>query len=122
MDEGAIDIRRLLEAEIGDVYVELGARLPARLGLLPSRRELMRDAKLWMSSKRAELAEILCRNESLRRLSSRRPTVQNRILLVTAIMDLITSVVTGVAAATVAVLLVREGLSSLCADSWGREG
>ena len=56
------------------------------------------------------IKEKLCNDEKLKNLIKK----SDGIVLVTAIVDLISSIITGVSPFTVAALLVKKGITKLC--------
>lgn len=116
MDYGQIET--LLERSVGALLVDLGRELrPPGLGMEPtSDDENFRQGQSWIDRNRPALARRLC-STMVVRLWIQSKRVGDRVLLVAAIADLITSLLTGVAAVTVAVLLVKEGLDTLCMQS-----
>ncbi len=88
-------------------------------GALPSDQQSLQIlAKKWLVQKRQFLRETLCGNETIRQLTSTQETLSQRVDLVVAICDLLSSVTIGVAPWTVGALLGKEGLRSLCQEDW----
>ena len=111
-------IQKLLDMEIDEIYEELGRQLQKQSAFPLSRKELIRFGKSWVHSRRSELTEIICESNEIKKLVVSKAKIQNRITLITAIIDLISSLISGIAATTIAVLIVKEGVYSLCEDYW----
>lgn len=78
-----------------------------------------RDGKAILANARRTLRQRICVDE---RVKAECAAAGNpKVLLAAAIVDCIAGAVTGVSPITVAVLLVREGLDSLCKDIWANE-
>lgn len=110
------DIRGLLEKDFDELYVDIGRELYGSAAFPPPLNQLRQVARVWLQKKRTEIAKVVCLNETIRMLISNQATT-DRIVLVTAVSDLIVSIVIGVSPITVGVLLVKEGLKTLCEDN-----
>ena len=111
------DIEKLLSLDNESLYLEIGNKLTGKGAFPFDKKYVTKLAKNWMREKRQHLAEILCDDKNIRELI-RNQNKQNRILLITAIADLISSIISIVPAVTVAVLIVKEGFESLCSKKW----
>ncbi|MDE3089664.1 MAG: hypothetical protein KGJ80_09835 [Chloroflexota bacterium] len=107
-------IASLLAKDPEQLYAEIGKELYGSTAFPPPSRQLVQLARGWLQNKRAAITEKVCSDRTVRLLTSGAPKSQDQITLVTAIADLIASIVVGVSPITVAVLLVREGLKALC--------
>ena len=111
------DIRLLLNKSIEQLYIELGQQLLSpeyRAFPFPKERYMQR-AREWLLENRERLRQIICDHDRVKSFmnSSR---LEERVLLISAIVDLISSMCSGISPVTVAVLLVKEGLNSLCVN------
>lgn len=119
MEDSRATIEQLLRMDIEGVWVLLGqdiqgiAATPARKG------QVVAAARSWLQRRRKAFSDTLCCNESIRKLAGAPEQKRDRVLLVSAVADLIASLAIGVSPITVAVLLVREGIFSLCEEYWG---
>ena len=75
-----------------------------------------RDGKVILENAKRTLRDRICVNENVRKTHDL--SADSRVQLVAAILDCIAGVVVGVSPITVAVLLVKEGVSNLCKDLW----
>lgn len=110
-------ISRLLEKDLDELYIDIGRELYGSASFPPQLNQLGQVARVWLQAKRVEIARAVCPNKTIQMLISNRPTTQDQLVLVTAVADLIASLVIGVSPVTVAVLLVKEGLKTLCDDN-----
>jgi hypothetical protein len=111
----ATDFDRLLAQSEDELYEQLGRQLQrGTLGARERSPEESREyARSWFARRHTDLAAAICPTQVVRTyLASKR--IQDRILLAAAIADLITAIFKGIPATTVAVLIVKEGLESLC--------
>lgn len=72
-------------------------------------------ARTWLAQNRARLRAMVCPDPTVRRFLSCEAT-EDKLLLAAAVADLIAGIFANVAPVTVAVLLVKQGLKSLCQD------
>ena len=77
----------------------------------PDRKRLV--ARAWIEAQRERLRAVICEDPQIRLL--RESTSDDRVALAAAVADLVASLTGNLAAATVAVLMVRSGIDSLCA-------
>lgn len=117
-DNLSIEIEKLLETSIDDLYVKIGQELYGKPAFPASPKHYISLANTWLISKRTEITKVICTNDEIKRLSDENPTTQSRITLVSAVADLIASIIFGVSPVTVSVLLVKEGISTICSDLW----
>jgi len=108
-------IRTMLEMSLDDLYAEVGRDYASSQGqLLPKHPgQYVQIAKAWLSEQHEQLRVVICSSERIRQML-RESRGYDRVLLASAIVDLIAGIITGVAPATVAVLLVKEGVETLC--------
>jgi hypothetical protein len=83
------------------------------LGATPS---TSRDGKAILANAKRTLRERICADKAVH--SAHRAAGNSRVLLVAAVVDCIAGAVTGVSPITVAVLLVKEGLGTMCKEVW----
>jgi hypothetical protein len=76
-----------------------------------------RDGRVILDNVKRNYRRKICEDERVRKAHSL--TDNSRVLLVSALLDCIGGAITGVSPITVCVLLVKEGLDTLCADAWG---
>lgn len=112
----AYSIEQLLYFEKEVLYQIVGQSVieNSNLGAIDESPEKLQSlGENWFKSNREKLANALCGTYVVKTyLESDR--VSNRILIVAAVADLIAPFVTVVPIITVAVLIIREGLESLC--------
>src|SRR5581483_4740967 len=96
----------LFSQDTDNLYAEVGRQLAGeQLFTLPPGR-LIEIAQRWLNDKRSQITEKVCPSDVVMLLTSEEPTTQNRVLLVTSVADLISSLVFGVSPVTVSVLLI----------------
>jgi hypothetical protein len=92
----------------------LGAELA--LGATPGSS---RDGRVILENAKRTLRERVCADGRVS--EAHRATGNSRVLLVAAVLDCIAGAVTGVSPITVSVLLVKEGIESLCKEAWASD-
>jgi len=110
-----IIIQSLLEKSIEELYLQIGQNLSEISLDLDSSdpKKLVNQAKEWMLIKREDLKSSICRSNLIQEyIASKRKF--NKVKIVTAIIDIIAAELSIVPAATIAVLLLKEGLENLC--------
>jgi hypothetical protein len=111
-------IESLFNKNVEELYADLGreSRTPG-LGMEPtSEDKFAEEGRRWLARNRDDLAKCLCETGVVSLfISSER--VRDRIIVAAAIADLISTLATGVAAFTVSVLLIKEGLDTLCSSN-----
>jgi hypothetical protein len=97
------------------LLVLLGSELAVseRALRLPSPAELVAKAQLWLQINMQYFQDAICTQTRVRKIVEHKDGE-----LVAAIADLIASFCVGVSPVTVAYLLVRRGLKSLCKAYW----
>ena len=98
-----INIASLSETELNDQFVA------ASQGLGPG----FEGIREWLREHRDELQSGVC-NSNLVRIYLESEHARNRIQIVAGVADVISGMITGIAALLVAELIVREGLMSFC--------
>jgi hypothetical protein len=109
---------KLLDASDVDLYAEIGRELTGTSVVAPRVQDLIQHGRRWMNSKRIEIANVACQNEQIKALAAPTLSAHERVVLVCAFADIISHLVTGVAPITVAALLTRQGVQSLCESIW----
>ena len=77
--------------------------------------------KDWIKKNKLKIVDVVCNNENVIKCSLSKDRTYGKVLLATAIADLLGSILTGVSPFTVAVLLVKEGLESFCDEHWNQK-
>lgn len=112
------DLTILLSLDKDDLYSSLGNEiLGISIGTTPQPKEnLISLAKAWLESKRSQLSETICNSASVIALISKETedVAQRRLMLASAIVDLIAQIIHGLSVTTVAALIVIEGLETFC--------
>ncbi|WP_438423275.1 hypothetical protein [Aquimarina macrocephali] len=75
-----------------------------------SPEEVKGRLEAWLSSKKVELKEIICKNNSIKHLR----TNEENLALVTAVFAALEASLFGSAASPLAVLLCKKGIDKLC--------
>ncbi len=109
------EIETLIDHSDQELFREIGRTIGAKkfgAGSL-SEDDLEEDGRDWLTRHRAEVAKAVCGSHAVKLyLESER--AKDRVLLVASIADLIISLIGGTGGIAVAVLVVREGLETLC--------
>ncbi len=108
-------IQGLLENNIDELYLQLGQYIAQTSLELDSSdpKKLVNQAKEWMLIKREDLKTSICQSGLIQEYITSKSKFSN-IQIVTAIIDIIAAELSIIPAATVAVLLLKEGLGKLC--------
>ena len=109
------DLVQIVDAETGVLLRNVGdatmfRTLQARQITDAEREEAGRS---WIQMHLHDLRRLICSSLLYQTYASSK-RAQDRVMLVAAIADLITSITSGLAAVSVAVLIVRESLISFC--------
>ncbi len=75
-----------------------------------------RDGRVILENAKRKLRDQICADTKVHTVH--KATENSRVLLVAAVLDCIAGAVTGVSPITIAVLLVKEGLETLCKEAW----
>lgn len=75
-----------------------------------------RDGRVILENAKRTLRDRLCASELVR--TTHDGASNTKVQLVAAVIDVVAGAVAGVSPITVAVLLVKEGLGTLCRDIW----
>ena len=78
-----------------------------------------RDGKVILENARRTLRKRICTDPKVQ--AAHAGATNTKVQLVAAVIDCIAGAVTGVSPITVSVLLVKEGLETLCKEAWGNE-
>lgn len=110
-----VNFDELFDVEIDQLYCNVGSSLtPPSLGVRPpTTKEREGLGREWLRDKMESLREVIC-SSNIVRLHQDSDRVKNRVVLAAAIADMIASYVSGIAGASVAVLIVREGIDTWC--------
>lgn len=108
----------LLAATDDELLAELGASLAPRSAFPKPRKALIELAVGWLAANSSRLAEAICRTERIRDLASQDPQAHERAVLAAAVSDVLLHECSGLPVATIAVLVVRQGLHAMCARHW----
>ena len=114
----SIDYEELFRLDKEDLLFEFGKLIASRQ-LVPLRREECIDnARKWFLNNHNKVKKLVC-TERMARCFALESRAKTRIELVAAIVDAVSALITGVAAATLAVILIRSGLNEFCGENWG---
>jgi hypothetical protein len=75
-----------------------------------------RDGNAILANVKRSFRDRICADESVRRVH--KTAGSSKVQLVAAVIDCISGAVAGVSPITVAVLLVKEGLGTICKEAW----
>lgn len=86
---------------------------------LPSLSALAENGKKWILNERAKLQEAICRNNKIQEMLKDKASL--RAKLIRTIADVVCAIYTYVPCATIAELVVRDGLPQFCCDIWEQQ-
>jgi len=78
-----------------------------------------RDGKVILENAKRTLRERICNDNQIQEIYE--AASSTKIQLVAAVIDVIAGAISGVSPITVSVLIVKEGLDSLCKDIWSND-
>lgn len=102
--------------DIEDLLLEIGTDISGKTLLPKNPSELIKIADIWYKKTTTKIAPIVCNNERIKKIQDTKSDTNQNVLLAAAIADLITGVITGVSPITVAVLVIKKGLNSICKE------
>lgn len=109
---------KLLNKDDINLYIQIGQQVHGKSAFPLHKDVYVQIAKQWLDTRRHKIAETICHNKELKAFAKRDLPTHELVVLVCAIADVISHLTTGVAPLTVAVLLARQGLHTLCGDNW----
>jgi len=116
--ESVKEIERLMLLDNEELLFELGNEIRG-LGASPApKRQIVLQAKEWLTANSKQLNNTICNSEKIKFLANKDDSEGDLIMLVSAISDLIFSLFSGISPMTVAILIVREGLLKYCEKHW----
>ena len=105
-----LEVERILELREEELLSLLGNELSLNLSF-DDTTESIRQAKRWLAINNNDLQKLICKNDHVQQ------AVDNSdVMLCMAIIDAITGFLTGIAAATVSVLIIKRGFSIFCKE------
>jgi hypothetical protein len=104
----------LLAADEEDLFFALGQELHGHPAFPIARSDLIQAGRRWFAEKQEVLRQRICGTQLAKVLSDREGHATDWIPLVASLADLIASAVAGVSPVTVAVLIVKKGIRTLC--------
>jgi len=108
-------IQKLLKLPEDELLVLIGNELDSSVHAVPpSINSLIQAANEWLDNQWSTFQKAICNDKRIRQQSRN----SDNTLLVAAVADLLASVITNVSPFTVAVLLVKKGIDTLCASDW----
>ena len=110
------DIAELLIKPEAELFAMLGEEL-SEAAATPSAGEAESLGRSWWQRRRQAIASVVCANRHIRELASAPPDRLDRAMLAALVADAILGAVTDVSPLVVAVIVVRGGIRTLCADS-----
>jgi hypothetical protein len=109
---------RLRKLSDEKILKELGGAIlasePSSLRARPA--DLVGLARQWIAAERGRLQQAICANISLRKLAEAEPTA--RLKMARLIIDTISALYFYLPAATLAEILLRDGIKDLCSSQW----
>lgn len=105
----------LLHASRNDLLLQIGSDIvrARRYAKAPNEATLLDKAERWWRSSRRKVQMAVCTNTSVH-AALNAPDVNRRILLMTAIVDVISDQFSPISPWTVAAMIVQEGLIEFC--------
>lgn len=109
-------ITALLDLPEDELLFRIGRDI-AGTGARSERREaLIEKAQTWLASRSEDFRAAICPSNEVRSIMTMTSEEDRQVQLVTAVSDILSTVLIGIPPFTIAVLLVRVGLDSLCQD------
>lgn len=111
-------LKALLNLSEDELLIQIGEQLALpSLGMAgQSERKSIKQAKQWLSENSAKLKEQICNSHVVQIYLTNKKRYDD-ISLAAAILDLIVDIVIDITPATVAVLIIKKGIASLCSDT-----
>jgi hypothetical protein len=108
--------RELLDLSLEELETEIGKQLALEeLGALPPSLAGLRErGERWVRANAGKLKASVCGNKTVRDLAVQGFSAE----LVNAVLGLVEAIVSGTAAAPLAILLCRRGLQVMCSEEW----
>jgi len=101
-----------------EIFEKIGAEISSGQDAFPpGKQDIIKIGKRWWTHNRERLVTNVCRSEVIKSVLES----GDELALVSAILDLICGIVTGVSPATVAVLIVKLGLEKVCESIWNKK-
>src|SRR5437773_5430157 len=110
------ETERLRNCPEDELYREIGEALLGRQAVPPPVKRMVETGKKWIHYKWNDLATVVCANAKVRSFSAQDVYSHELVVAVTGSIDLGIHLVGGAPAVTVAALLIRLGLHSLCKE------
>lgn len=105
-------IKQLMAKDSAELYAELGRSILGRPAFPVPIKELIRAGKAWLKLRREEIKQIVCSDEVHQVVNGKEH--KSELELAVLIANMIAVKLTAIPAGTLAVILVREGLTSFC--------
>ncbi len=112
------ELARVLDLDKSALLAELGLSLAGPLAAPMPKHEAIRRAKAWLTEQKSILESRVCTSQRIQELANTKNSLSNRSVLVIAVADLLMTIIGNLPVITVAALLVREGLTSICSKYW----
>lgn len=110
------NIEKLKKLSDDDLYLLIGQEVlkgDKAFTILTS-NQIIEKTKIWFHLNMELFQEKVCNNEIIKNIYEKQETVNST----TAVVDLIAGTLTGIAPATVAYLLYRQGIKLICKSHW----
>ncbi len=104
--------------DIDDLYLVLGKTLGQAAAFPMPKSEIIRQARKWIESYRKEFIDSICNNSNIKEIFLENGASNRRATLIATIADVISGIVSGIPPFMVSVIIVKEGLHSLCNGTW----
>ena len=111
-------IEQQLSLSENDLLTQLGGELVGPQVLPMRSGELAERAKRWMDAQRETLEEQICNSESIKQFTL---ATSDNAAIALELTKLLAGIVLPVNPVTLAVLLVKKGLSGFCSTRWKEE-
>ena len=109
-----MDLSSELARPVEDLYFDLGHQIKSGLSASPpTKKNVILRGKRWFKTRLPYIADKICNDSMIVGLMANDKT-KDRILLTAAILDLLSSLSLPVSPVTVTVLLVKEGIETIC--------
>lgn len=97
-----------------ELFQQIGTEFSSSDAFPPSKQDLIKVGKRWWTHNKERLVTSLCSSEVIKTTFDS----GDELALASAILDLISGLITGVSPITVAVLVMKLGLEKICKQQW----
>ncbi len=106
------EIQRLMNLSEDELYLDIGLAANPDLNFLDKERKYIEEVgRNWFKNNVNKIKRVICKEEVIDSLSK-----DDKLMLISAIADLLAGLYLEVSPVTVAVLVVKQGVNNLCEE------